>query len=118
MHTCIANTYKHQGRCSICGKFMSAPLNSTQAVTSANIGNGFTKEEVLTKLRSGTYEVSYSHNGMNFFKTFSLESKYLGNYIGSGKSALTDDDTLLLYDVHASKFRKLSVKDINTMDEK
>lgn len=119
-HTCVASQYKHQGRCSICGRFMSAPYPNV----SAGLINQphrkialYDKDEIIDKLRETTCVVEYEKFGKVQTHAFSLEPKYLGNYVGSGKSKNTNNDTLFLYDTDSDKFRRVFVSGIKSVVE-
>jgi len=109
MHTCTAVSFKHQGRCCICGRFMSGNTVGTN-------NKQFDKKTILEKLRENTHSIEYKKFNNKFTSNFSLESKYIGNYIGNGNSKNTDDNTLFLYDINSKHFRMIKVDNIISMN--
>lgn len=108
-HVCVANpcsvrngkVIQSQGRCSICGKFMSKPSQIPVPT--------FTKQEVIKLLREKTCIIEYNKFGSTYRDMMSLKTEYLGTYVGSGKSKQTDDNTMFLYDVDAERFKRVLV---------
>jgi len=136
-HTCVAamanprnvNAKKinTQGRCTICGKFMTLSSvgigggsKATAAVALSTVSGVAqtppkSKEELLDLFRNKTCMVEYEHHGNVQHRVLSLMPCYLGNYIGNGTSKKANPDTLFLYDVDDEQFRKVSVSRIKTI---
>lgn len=136
-HTCVAakatprniraKKTNTQGRCTICGKWMSAASvgigGGTKAPVTAKVATVAgvasappkSKDDLLDLFRTETCMVEYEHFGSVQHRVLSLKPCYLGNYVGGGNSKKANSDTLFLYDVDDEKFRKVSVSRIKTI---
>ncbi len=119
-HTCVAVQHNHQGRCSICQRFMAAPGSKLKSYHNTVVPLSavkFDKDVLIDKLRKTTCLIEHEKFGNTFTSAFSLEPCHLGNYVGNGKSRQADADTLFLYDVDADHFRRVFVSGIKSVTE-
>jgi hypothetical protein len=110
-HVCEASQFKNQGRCCICGRFMSAPNVNLPA----NCGWSANKEHFLNLLRNGVYLVKYERAGVPEKRYVTLMPSYLSDYVGKGtyKKAI-NTDKIFAYDVDEERFCGI---DINTITD-
>lgn len=108
-HVCEANPYKNQGRCRICGKFMSKPAQVTGLFAPVPTP----KDEFVSMLRETVLFVTFeNYYGNTVTKLVTLMPEYLTDYQGNGSYKKANDDIVFAYDVDAQKFITIKVSKI------